>query len=207
MFCEELSPGLTGPQGCQGMILLLDNQDSFVHNLARYFRLSGVTTEVIRSNQITASGAIGLAPRAIVLSPGPYGPAEAGCCVELIQKAPGDLPILGVCLGHQSIGVAFGGEIRHNEPRHGMASQISHGSTGVFAGCPSPMDVARYHSLVVSDDNLPNCLEVTARSTDDDVIMGLRHRTRPVFGVQFHPESILSDSGQQIINNFDSLAN
>jgi anthranilate synthase component 2 len=188
------------------MILLLDNQDSFVHNLARYFRLSGVTTKVIRSNQITAPQAIELAPQAIVLSPGPYGPAEAGCCVDLIREAPADLPILGVCLGHQSIGAAFGGEITHSEPRHGMASPISHDEKGVFGGCPSPMNVARYHSLVVSDDNLPNCLVVTARSTDDDVIMGLRHRTRPVFGVQFHPESVLSDSGQQIIKNFASLS-
>lgn len=188
------------------MILLLDNQDSFVHNLARYFRLTGVKTHVVRSNQITAQQAFLLAPQAIVLSPGPHGPADAGCCVDLIRQSPADLPILGVCLGHQSIGVAFGGEITHSQPRHGMDSPISHDQQTVFTGCPSPMNVARYHSLVVSDHNLPDCLVVTARSTDDDVIMGFRHRTRPVFGVQFHPESVLCDSGQQIIQNFATLS-
>ena len=188
------------------MILLLDNQDSFVHNLARYFRLTGSETRVLRSNQVTASQAIGLAPDAIVLSPGPHGPADAGCCVDLIRRAPADLPILGVCLGHQAIGAAFGGEIIRSQPRHGMASAIRHNGEGVFRGCPSPMDVARYHSLVVSTEDLPDCLDVTAMSDDDNVIMGLRHHSRPVFGVQFHPESVLSEFGQQIVGNFASLA-
>ncbi|MCS7467085.1 aminodeoxychorismate/anthranilate synthase component II [Stieleria sp. ICT_E10.1] len=187
------------------MILLLDNQDSFVHNLARYFRLTGAETRVIRSNQITAGQAIDLAPQAIVLSPGPHGPADAGCCIELIRQAPEQLPILGVCLGHQAIGAAFGGQIIRSEPRHGLASPITHDGEDLFRNCPSPMNVARYHSLVVSSQRLPSCLRVTATSTDDACVMGLRHRSRPVFGVQFHPESILSDSGQTIVQNFASL--
>ncbi|MDV6033651.1 MAG: aminodeoxychorismate/anthranilate synthase component II [Phycisphaera sp. RhM] len=187
------------------MILLLDNQDSFVHNLARYFRLTGAETRVIRSNQITARQAIELAPQAIVLSPGPHGPADAGCCIELIRQAPEDLPILGVCLGHQAIGAAFGAPIIRSEPRHGLASPITHHGEDLFRNCPSPMNVARYHSLVVSSQDLPSCLRVTATSTDDACVMGLRHRSRPVFGVQFHPESILSDTGQTIIQNFASL--
>ncbi|QDV46458.1 Aminodeoxychorismate synthase component 2 [Stieleria neptunia] len=187
------------------MILLLDNQDSFVHNLARYFRLTGAETRVIRSNQITARQAIDLAPQAIVLSPGPHGPADAGCCVDLIRQAPEHLPILGVCLGHQAIGAAFGGQIIRSEPRHGLASPITHDGVDLFRNCPSPMNVARYHSLVVSPQRLPSCLRVTATSTDDACVMGLRHRSRPVFGVQFHPESILSDSGQTIVQNFASL--
>lgn len=187
------------------MILLLDNQDSFVHNLARYFRLTGAETRVIRSNQITARQAIDLAPQAIVLSPGPHGPADAGCCIELIRQAPEQLPILGVCLGHQAIGAAFGAQIIRSEPRHGLASPITHDGEDLFRNCPSPMNVARYHSLVVSSQDLPSCLRVTATSTDDACVMGLRHRSRPVFGVQFHPESILSDTGHTIIQNFASL--
>lgn len=189
------------------MILLLDNQDSFVHNLARYFRLTGAETRVIRSNCITAEEALALAPAALVLSPGPHGPAEAGCCVELIRRAPDRLPILGVCLGHQAIGAAFGGKIVRNPPRHGMASPIRHDGTDLFAGCPSPMDVARYHSLAVGAENLPACLKVTATSDDDGCIMAIGHRERPIFGVQFHPESVLCDAGQTIIHNFAKLAN
>lgn len=184
------------------MILLLDNQDSFVHNLARYFRLTGSATRVIRSNQITAEQVIELAPRGVVLSPGPHGPDQAGCCVELIRRAPEQLPILGVCLGHQAIGAAFGGEIVRSEPRHGMASPIEHNAADLFQGCPTPMNVARYHSLVVSPQNLPDCLTVTATSIDDGCVMGLRHRSRPVFGVQFHPESVLCDEGRRIVENF-----
>ena len=187
------------------MILLLDNQDSFVHNLARYFRLTGAETTVVRSNQITADQAIALAPRAVVLSPGPLGPADAGCCVDLIREAPADLAILGVCLGHQAIGLAFGGRIVRSEPRHGMESPIRHDDEGVFTDCPNPMNIGRYHSLVVSDQDLPECLRVTATSLDDQCIMGLRHRSRPVYGVQFHPESVLSDHGRQIVENFASM--
>ncbi|OYP35517.1 anthranilate synthase component II [Rhodopirellula sp. MGV] len=187
------------------MILLLDNQDSFVHNLARYFRLTGAETRVLRSNQVTAEEALDLAPCAIVLSPGPLGPEDAGCCVDLVRKAPEQLPILGVCLGHQAIGAAFGGTIGQSEPRHGLASPLQHDGRGVFAGCPNPVDVARYHSLIVREAGLPETLVVTARSLDDHCIMGLRHRDRPVFGVQFHPESVLSPCGQQIIDNFAAL--
>lgn len=187
------------------MILLLDNRDSFVHNLARYFRLTGHETTVVRSNQITAADALSLSPHAVVLSPGPHGPEEAGCCVELIRAADPGLPILGVCLGHQSIGAAFGGKIERAQPRHGLASPISHAKVDLFSGCPDPMDVARYHSLVVSKESLPSDLQITATSLDDDVVMGLRHRTRPVFGVQFHPESVLSDFGPRIVQNFVDL--
>lgn len=187
------------------MILLLDNQDSFVHNLARYFRLTGAETRVIRSNRVSADEVISLSPSAIVLSPGPHGPAEAGCCLELIRRAPGDLAILGVCLGHQAIGAAFGGRIVRSQPRHGMASPIEHDGTGLFEGCESPMNVARYHSLVVDEATLPDCLVVTARSTDDDCVMAIRHQSRPVFGVQFHPESILCDAGRRLVENFACL--
>jgi anthranilate synthase/aminodeoxychorismate synthase-like glutamine amidotransferase len=187
------------------MILLLDNQDSFVHNLARYFRLTGFETTVVRSNQITAQEAIELSPQAIVLSPGPHGPAEAGCCVELIRQSPGHMAILGVCLGHQAIGQAFGGTILQNEPRHGMASLIEHNEKELFRGCPNPMNIGRYHSLVVAQEGFPDCLDVTAKSLDDDCIMALRHRTRPIFGVQFHPESVLSEHGHRIVENFASL--
>ncbi|MDM4016057.1 anthranilate synthase component II [Roseiconus lacunae] len=187
------------------MILLLDNQDSFVHNLARYFRLTGAETRVIRSNQITAEEVFDLAPCAIVLSPGPLGPEEAGCSMDVVAKADAELPILGVCLGHQAIGAALGGKITQSAPRHGLASPLRHDDQGVFAGCPNPVEVARYHSLVVSEDGLPDDLIVTAKSLDDNCIMGLRHRVRPVFGVQFHPESVLSPCGQQIIHNFASL--
>ncbi|KAA5544324.1 aminodeoxychorismate/anthranilate synthase component II [Roseiconus nitratireducens] len=187
------------------MILLLDNQDSFVHNLARYFRRTGAETRVVRSHRITAEDAISLSPQAIVLSPGPFGPQEAGCCVPLIRLAPPSLPILGVCLGHQAIGAAFGARIEPNEPHHGMASPVAHDGRGIFADCPSPMEVARYHSLVVSPQTFPDCLRVTATSLDDDVIMGLQHRSRPVFGVQFHPESVLSRYGDRIVSNFATL--
>ena len=187
------------------MILLLDNQDSFVHNLARYFRLTGTSTRVVRSNQITAAEAIALKPSAVVLSPGPRGPEQAGCCIELIQRAPPQLPLLGVCLGHQAIGAAFGAKIVRTSPRHGMASPIQHHGEKLFDGCPSPMEVARYHSLVVSPDQLPECLEIAATSLDDQCIMALQHRQRPVFGLQFHPESVLCSQGRRLVENFASL--
>ncbi|MEO1527500.1 MAG: aminodeoxychorismate/anthranilate synthase component II [Planctomycetota bacterium] len=186
--------------------MLLDNQDSFVHNLARYFRLAGAETEVVRSNQLTAEQAFARQPDAVVLSPGPHGPLDAGCCVELVRSAPESLPILGVCLGHQAIGAAFGASIVRNEPRHGMASPIRHDGETIFANCPSPMNVARYHSLSVAQSELPPCIEVNATSLDDDVIMAIRHRTRPVFGVQFHPEAVLCEYGEQIVRNFITLS-
>ncbi|MEO1614866.1 MAG: aminodeoxychorismate/anthranilate synthase component II [Planctomycetota bacterium] len=184
------------------MILVLDNQDSFVHNLARYVRHTGAETHVRRSDQIDASAALALRPDAVVLSPGPYGPAEAGCCLDLIRQAPSSLPILGVCLGHQAIGAAFGGRIARSSPRHGMSSEIVHDGSPFFAGCPNPVSVARYHSLVVSDESFPACLKITATSQDDQTIMAIEHRERPIYGVQFHPESILCPHGQQMIQNF-----
>ncbi len=188
------------------MILLLDNQDSFVHNLARYFRRSGAETLVLRSNQLSASEALALQPAAVVLSPGPHGPEEAGCCVDLLRAAPDELPFLGVCLGHQAIGAAFGGEIVRCAPRHAMASPIQHDGRRLFSGCSSPMSVARYHSLAIDLKSMPDCLSVTATSLDDGVVMAVSHRSRPVYGVQFHPESVLCEDGMQIIKNFASLA-
>ena len=186
------------------MILLLDNHDSFVHNLARYFRMLGCETKVIRSNKIDVATCKSLHPDAIVLSPGPHGPEDAGCSIDVIQQIDPDIPILGVCLGHQAIGVAFGGEVHQCGPMHGMATQVKHDEQGVFAACPSPMAVGRYHSLAIDQCYLPDELIVTA-STDDGIIMGVRHRTRPIHGVQFHPESVLSDYGMKLIENFVAM--
>ncbi|OUT63240.1 MAG: aminodeoxychorismate/anthranilate synthase component II [Rhodopirellula sp. TMED11] len=187
------------------MILVLDNQDSFVHNLARYFRRSGSQTRVVRSDKIGAMEALELNPTAVVLSPGPYGPERAGCCVDLIQQAPSDLPILGVCLGHQAIAAAFQARIVAGTPHHGLSSEIEHDGQDLFNNCPSPMPVARYHSLVVTPDSLPDDLVVTARCQSDQTVMALRHTSRPLFGLQFHPESVLTAAGPQIIDNFVSL--
>lgn len=186
------------------MILLLDNQDSFVQNLARYFRVLGCATKVVRSNEIDLAACKSLNPDAIVLSPGPRGPEDAGCCIDVIQGIDASLPILGVCLGHQAIGVAFGGVVHQCGPMHGMATSIKHDGQGVFADCPSPMAVARYHSLAIDQCYLPSELNVTA-TTDDGIIMGVRHRSRPVFGVQFHPESVLTDHGLKLIGNFVAM--
>ncbi|QDT12965.1 anthranilate synthase component II [Planctomycetes bacterium K23_9] len=186
------------------MILLLDNHDSFVHNLARFFRIAGCETKVVRSDAIDLATCTSLRPTAIVLSPGPKGPQDAGCSVEVIQGIDERMPILGVCLGHQSIAVAFGGKVHQCGPMHGMATQIRHDEQGVFKDCPSPMSVGRYHSLAIDQCYLPDELEVSA-TTEDGIIMGVRHRTRPVFGVQFHPESVLSDHGMKVIENFVTL--
>ncbi len=186
------------------MILLLDNQDSFVHNLARYFRMLGCETKVVRSNQIDVATCKSLRPDAIVLSPGPHGPKDAGCSIEVVQQIEHDVPILGVCLGHQAICVALGGEVHRCGPMHGMATRIKHDEQGVFASCPSPMAVGRYHSLAIDQCYLPDDLIVTA-STDDGIIMGVRHRTRPIHGVQFHPESVLTDYGMKLIENFVAM--
>ncbi|MFK8112702.1 MAG: aminodeoxychorismate/anthranilate synthase component II [Rubripirellula sp.] len=186
------------------MILLLDNYDSFVHNLARYFRQLGCDTKVVRSDRIDAAGCDKLAPDAIVISPGPRRPEDAGCSVEVIRCLSERVPMLGVCLGHQAIAVAFGGSVVQCGPMHGMASSITHDGQGVFAACSSPMQVGRYHSLAVAPSDLPEQIVVTAKS-DDGTIMGLRHRTRPVFGVQFHPESVLSDQGLLLLRNFVAM--
>jgi anthranilate synthase/aminodeoxychorismate synthase-like glutamine amidotransferase len=185
---------------------LIDNYDSFVHNLARYLRRLGQETVVVRNDKLTPAEVIERRPAAIVLSPGPCTPAEAGCSLELVRQAAGKLPILGVCLGHQTIGQAFGGKvIRAEQPVHGQASQVHHSGTGIFAGLSSPLMVGRYHSLIVEEESLPGELEVTAR-TDDGVVMALAHRRWPIFGVQFHPESILTESGYAILGNFLRLA-
>jgi anthranilate synthase/aminodeoxychorismate synthase-like glutamine amidotransferase len=186
------------------VILLLDNYDSFVHNLARYFRRLGCPTRVIRSDQIDVATCESLAPDAVVISPGPRRPRDAGCSVEVVQRLSPRIPILGVCLGHQAIGVALGGSVTRCGPVHGMSSTITHDGKGIFASCPSPLGVGRYHSLAIDPDRVPDELEVTATS-DDGVIMGVRHRTRPLFGVQFHPESVLTDDGLLLLRNFVAI--
>lgn len=184
------------------MILLIDNYDSFVHNLARYFQRLGQETHVVRNTAIDAGGVRKLKPQAIVLSPGPCTPTEAGCSLEVVRQLSGELPILGVCLGHQTIGAAFGANIvRAPEPVHGRTSPVHHDSQGVFRGLPSPLTVGRYHSLVVEEASLPAELLVNAR-TEDGVVMALAHRQRPIVGVQFHPESILTQGGYQLLVNF-----
>lgn len=190
----------------QSMILLIDNYDSFVHNLARYFRRLGQETHVVRNDAITVDTLRQLGPDAIVLSPGPCTPRQAGCSVELVQKLYREVPILGVCLGHQSIAAAFGARIvRAHEPMHGRTSPVHHSGIGMFAGLPSPLTVCRYHSLVVDEATLPEDFSVTAR-TSDGTIMAMEHIKYPLVGVQFHPEATLTDSGYQLLANFLRLA-
>lgn len=188
------------------MILLIDNYDSFVYNLARYFQRLGQETVVVRNDAATADDVRRMGPRAIVISPGPCTPAEAGCSVDVVRQLAGQIPILGVCLGHQAIAAAAGGRIvRAAEPRHGRTSLVEHNSTGLFAGVPSPFSVCRYHSLVVDEATLPGDLSVTARTTDG-VIMAVEHRSLPVFGVQFHPEAALTEHGYDLLANFLRIA-
>ncbi|MBL8287440.1 MAG: aminodeoxychorismate/anthranilate synthase component II [Rubrivivax sp.] len=189
------------------MLLVIDNYDSFTFNLVQYFGELGEEVRVFRNDAITLEGIAALAPARLVLSPGPCSPAEAGICVPAIRHFMGRLPILGVCLGHQSIGAALGGRIvRAPAPMHGKASVIAHDGGGVFAGLPERFSVVRYHSLVIELATLPAALAVSARS-DDGVIMGVRHRelaatAAPLEGVQFHPESILSEHGHALLRNF-----
>ena len=188
------------------MILLIDNYDSFTFNLVHVLGDLGVRSDVVRNDEIGVAEALARKPEAIVLSPGPCTPNEAGICLELIAAAAGRVPVLGVCLGHQAIGQVFGGQVvRAAKPMHGKVSPVTHGNTDLFEGLPSPFQAARYHSLVVAPESLPGALEATAWS-DDGAIMGLRHRTMPVFGVQFHPESIASEHGHQLMANFLALA-
>ncbi len=188
------------------MILLIDNYDSFTFNLVHYFGELGAQCDVRRNDAITVDEAMALDPEAIVLSPGPCTPNEAGICCDLIHAAAGEVPLLGVCLGHQAIGQVFGGEVvRAPKPMHGKVSPVRHRGTDVFHGLPSPFGATRYHSLAVRPDSLPHCLKATAHS-DDGVIMGLRHEDHPVFGVQFHPESIASEHGHALLANFLKLA-
>lgn len=184
------------------MILLIDNYDSFVHNLARYVRELGFVTSVQRNDAITLKQIEALNPSHIILSPGPCTPNEAGISLAVIHHFAKHIPILGVCLGHQAIGQAFGGEIiQAKTPTHGKASSINHNAKGIFQGLPTPMNVGRYHSLSVNAHNLPECLKITA-TTDDDEIMAFQHQTYPTVGVQFHPESILTEHGHQLLSNF-----
>lgn len=187
------------------MLLIIDNYDSFTFNLVHYFQELGAKTKVVRNDALSAAQALALAPRAVVISPGPCDPDRAGICLELIETAPMNLPILGVCLGHQAIGQVFGGEVvQAREIMHGKTSKIAHDGTGVFAGLPDPFTATRYHSLAVRlHEESP--LKVTA-STPDGEIMGLAHPDRPIHGVQFHPESIASEHGHKLLANFLSLA-
>ncbi|MHB8353931.1 MAG: anthranilate synthase component II [Burkholderiales bacterium] len=184
------------------MLLMIDNYDSFTYNLVQYFGELGQTVVVRRNDQITLEEIPVLDPQYIVISPGPCSPKEAGISVSLIKTYAGRYPILGVCLGHQAIGEAFGGEVVHaKELMHGKVSEVHHNDVGVFRGLPNPFRATRYHSLAVRRENLPTCLEVTAW-TEDGEIMGLRHRTLAVEGVQFHPESILTEHGHHLLGNF-----
>ena len=188
------------------MILLIDNYDSFTFNLVHVLGDLGVECEVVRNDEITPEQALARQPEAIVLSPGPCTPNEAGICLDLIHAAAGRVPLLGVCLGHQAIGQAFGGQVvRADAPMHGKVSPVTHEDRGLFAGLPSPFAAARYHSLVVAPGSLPDVLEPTAH-TADGTIMGLRHRTLPIHGVQFHPESIASEYGHKLLQNFMDIA-
>ncbi len=187
------------------MILVLDNYDSFVHNLARYFEIAGMICRIVRNDAISVPAIAALKPEAIVISPGPCTPQDSGICIDAVRELGRDIPILGVCLGHQCIAEAYGGRtVRAAKPMHGQASAITHDETGIFEGVPNPLNVGRYHSLIsVLPEDAP--LQVTAR-TDEGVNMAMRHERHPVYGVQFHPESVLTDQGMALIENFIEIA-
>ena len=190
------------------MLLVLDNYDSFTYNLVQYFGELGETIEVHRNDALTVDQVGDMAPDAIVVSPGPCSPREAGISVDLIRRYGGEIPLLGVCLGHQAIGEAYGGVVtRAGRVMHGKMSQLVHDGTGLFAGIPSPFGVMRYHSLIVERATLPAELQVTAVAVDDATeIHALQHRTHPVWGVQFHPESILTEHGRELLVNFLAMS-
>jgi anthranilate synthase component 2 len=184
------------------MILVIDNYDSFVYNLVHYVEDFGVRAEVVRNNALSVTDVLKRKPKAVILSPGPRTPNEAGICLELLAKAPDDLPMFGVCLGHQAMGQAFGGEVvSAREIMHGKVSDVTHTGGALFRGLPSPFRATRYHSLAVKRATFPAALNVDAETADGEV-MGLSHKSRPVFGVQFHPESIASEHGHAIVGNF-----
>ena len=188
------------------MILVIDNYDSFVYNLVHYVEDFGVPTEVHRNDALMVEEALAKKPAAVILSPGPCTPNEAGICLEFLAKAPEDLPIFGVCLGHQAMGQAFGGDVvQARQIMHGKVSPVTHRGAGLFRGLPSPFNATRYHSLAVKRETFPACLNIDAETADGEV-MGMSHKTRPIFGVQFHPESIASEHGHAIIANFLSAA-
>jgi anthranilate synthase/aminodeoxychorismate synthase-like glutamine amidotransferase len=188
------------------MVFVLDNYDSFTYNLVQYLGELGAEVEVRRNDQVTVAEIEGLRPERILVSPGPCTPHEAGISVELVRHFAGKIPVLGVCLGHQAIGAAFGGRVvRAPSLMHGKTSQVQHDGRTIFRDVPSPMTATRYHSLIVSKEKLPRDLEVSATTSDRDgseVIMGLRHRKYPVEGVQFHPESVLTEAGKKLVANF-----
>ena len=187
------------------MLLLIDNYDSFTYNLVHYLGELGAKTEVYRNDALTVDEAVALSPEGIVLSPGPCDPDKAGICVDLVRRVKDTIPVLGVCLGHQSIGQALGGRItRASLPMHGKPSQIRHSGKGVFSNLDNPFSAVRYHSLVVDPASLPDEVEITAE-TDDGVIMGLSHKDLPLHGVQFHPESIDTEFGHELLKNFLDL--
>ena len=184
------------------MLLMIDNYDSFTYNLVQYLGELGEDVKVVRNDELSIEGIEGLAPERLVLSPGPCTPNEAGVTLEVIDRFKGRVPILGVCLGHQAIGQAFGGKVVHAKTlMHGKVSRVHHSGAGVFSGLPTPYDATRYHSLAIDRESCPAELEVTAW-TEDGEIMGVRHRTLPVEGVQFHPESILTQHGHALLRNF-----
>jgi anthranilate synthase component 2 len=188
------------------MILVIDNYDSFVYNLVHYVADFGVATEVHRNDALSVADVLKRKPRAVILSPGPCTPNEAGICLDLLAHAPETLPIFGVCLGHQAMGQAFGGDVvRAKEIMHGKVSDVTHSGGGVFRGLPSPFRATRYHSLAVKRETFPSNFTIDAQTADGEV-MGMSHKTRPLFGVQFHPESIASEHGHAMIGNFLSAA-
>jgi len=188
------------------MLLVIDNYDSFTYNLVHYAQEMGAKTHVIRNDDMGAGQALSLGAKAVLISPGPKTPDEAGMCLDLLTQAPEDLPILGICLGQQSIGQAFGGKvIRAKQIMHGKVSDIHHDNTGLFEGLDTPFKATRYHSLSVERESLPDCLAVNAW-TEDQEIMSLRHKTRPIHGLQFHPESIASENGHALIAKFLQIA-
>jgi len=186
------------------MIVLLDNYDSFGHNLARYLEQLAEHVEVIRNDATSVEGIVSLAPTHVVISPGPCTPAEAGIAMDLVRACSSGIPVLGVCLGHQCIGATLGARIVRAEPVHGKVSRVRHGKQDLFAGLPSPLTATRYHSLVIDPDTLPSELTPTAW-TSDGVLMALRHRTLPMWGVQFHPEAVLTAHGHALLRNFLAL--
>jgi anthranilate synthase/aminodeoxychorismate synthase-like glutamine amidotransferase len=188
------------------MVLVIDNYDSFTYNLVQYFGELGAAVAVRRNDEVTLDDVATLDPDRIVISPGPGRPEEAGISLDVIRRFGPERPLLGVCLGHQAIGLAFGGRVvRAPAPIHGKTSLVEHDSLGVFAGLASGVEVGRYHSLVVAAEDLPTDLVVAARTRDDQLIMGLRHRQWPIHGVQFHPESVLTPEGRQLLRNFLAL--
>ncbi len=200
-----LDPHVNPPLNPSPVLLVIDNYDSFTYNLVQYFGMLGVEQRIFRNDELVAAQALWLNPDRVMLSPGPCSPTEAGCTLDMIRAFAGKKPILGVCLGHQSIGHFFGGKVvRAGRLMHGKTSPILHKNTDLFEGMPQGFRATRYHSLLVERDSLPDCLEITAE-TEEGEIMGLRHKTLPIYGVQFHPESIATEGGMRILENFLKL--